>query len=41
MLDYDYKACETEKIVKMAINGRGVRDTVRFLKLIKIQLLVR
>jgi len=35
MLDYNYKACAygmTEKIVEMAINGSGIRDTARVLK---------
>ncbi|MCK5831360.1 MAG: hypothetical protein KAH20_13780 [Methylococcales bacterium] len=38
MLDYCYKACEsgiTEKIVEMAINGSGIRDTARVLKINK------
>lgn len=38
MLDYDYKACAygmTEKIVEMAINGSGIRDTGRVLKINK------
>ena len=38
MLDYRYKACEsgvTEKIVEMAINGRGIRDTARVLNINK------
>lgn len=38
MLDYKYKACEagiTEKIVEMAINARGVRDTARVLEINK------
>ena len=38
MLDYDYKACEygmTERIVEMAINGSGIRDTARVLKINK------
>lgn len=38
MLDYQYKACEagmTEKIVEMAINASGVRDTARVLKINK------
>ena len=38
MLDYQYKACEagmTEKIVEMAINSSGVRDTARVLKINK------
>ena len=38
MLDYQYKACEagmTEKIVEMAINASGVRETARVLKINK------
>ena len=38
MLDYNYKACEygmTERIVEMAINGSGIRDTARVLKINK------
>ena len=38
MLDYNYKACAyrmTEKIVEMAINGSGIRDTARVLKINK------
>jgi IS1 family transposase len=38
MLDYQYKACEagmTEKIVEMAINSSGIRDTARVLKINK------
>ena len=38
MLDYSYKACEpgmTEKIVEMAINAGGIRDTARVLKINK------
>ena len=38
MLDYSYKACEpgmTEKIVEMAINASGIRDTARVLKINK------
>jgi len=38
MLAYRYKACEpgvTEKIVEMAINSSGVRDTARVLKINK------
>jgi transposase-like protein len=38
MLDYQYKACEagmTEKIVEMAINSGGIRDTARVLKINK------
>nr|WP_221900460.1 IS1-like element transposase [Bathymodiolus platifrons methanotrophic gill symbiont] len=38
MLDYSYKACVygmTEKIVEMAINGSGIRDTARVLKINK------
>jgi len=34
MLEYQYKACEagiTEKIIDMAINASGVRDTARVL----------
>ena len=37
-LDYQYKACEagmTEKIVEMAVNASGVRDTARVLKINK------
>ncbi len=38
MLDYNYNACAygiTEKIVEMAINGSGIRDTARVLKINK------
>ena len=38
MLDYRYKACESgmaEKIVGMAINGSGIRDTARALNINK------
>ena len=38
MLDDQYKACEagmTEKIVEMAINSSGVRDTARVLRINK------
>jgi len=38
MLDYHYKACEpgmTEKIVEMAINSSGIRDTARVLNINK------
>jgi transposase-like protein len=38
MFDYCYKACESgimEKIVEMAINGSGIRDTARVLKINK------
>jgi len=38
MLDYNYKACAygmTEKIVEMAINRSGIRDTARALKINK------
>jgi transposase-like protein len=38
MLDYRYKACEPgikEKIVDMSINGSGIRDTARVLKINK------
>ncbi len=38
MLEYQYKACEpgmTEKIVEMAINASGIRDTARVLKINK------
>ena len=38
MLDYSYKACEpgiTEKIVEMAINASGIRDTAGVLKINK------
>jgi transposase-like protein len=38
MLDYKYKACEagmTEKIVEMAINSSGIRDTARVLQINK------
>ena len=38
MLNYQYKACEAgmaEKIVEMAINSSGVRDTARVLKINK------
>jgi len=38
MLDYSYKACESgmaEKIVEMAINGSGIRDTARVLNINK------
>ena len=38
MLAYRYKACEpgmTERIVEMAINSSGVRDTARVLKINK------
>jgi len=38
MQNYRYKACEpgmTEKIVEMAINSSGIRDTARALKINK------
>lgn len=38
MLDYNYKACEygvTERMVEMAINGSGIRNTARVLKINK------
>ncbi len=38
MKNYRYKACEpgmTEKIVEMAINSSGIRDTARVLKINK------
>jgi transposase-like protein len=38
MLDYRYKACEPgikEQVVDMAINGSGIRDTARVLKINK------
>jgi len=38
MFDYNYKACAygmTEKIVEMVINGSGIRDTARVLKINK------
>jgi len=38
MLAYRYKACEpgvTERIVEMAINSSGIRDTARVLKINK------
>jgi len=38
MQNYRYKACEpgmTEKIVEMAINSSGIRDTARVLKINK------
>jgi transposase-like protein len=38
MQSYRYKACEpgiTEKIVEMAINSSGIRDTARVLKINK------
>ncbi len=38
MLDYKYKACEagmTEKVVEMAINASGIRETARALKINK------
>jgi transposase-like protein len=38
MLNYSYKACVygmTERIVEMAINGSGIRDTARVLKINK------
>jgi len=38
MLDYNYKVCAygmTEKTVEMAINGSGIRDTARVLKINK------
>jgi len=38
MLDYNYKACAygmTEKIVEMAINGSGIREAARVLKINK------
>jgi transposase-like protein len=34
MLNYRYKACQPkteERIIKMAINGSGIRDTARVL----------
>jgi len=36
MLDYSYKACAygmAERIVEMAINGSGIRDIARVLKI--------
>ena len=36
MLNYDYKVCEygmTERIVEIAINGSGARETTRVLKI--------
>ena len=38
MLAYRYKACRPgikEQVVKMAINGSGIRDTARILKINK------
>jgi transposase-like protein len=38
MLNYRYKACEPgikEQVVDMAINGSGIRDTARVLKINK------
>ena len=38
MLNYRYKACEPgakEQIIDMAINGSGIRDTARVLKISK------
>ena len=38
MLAYRYKACEPgieEQVVEMAINGSGIRDTARVLKINK------
>jgi transposase-like protein len=38
MLNYRYKACELgikEQVVDMAINGSGIRDTARVLKINK------
>ncbi|MDI1276705.1 IS1-like element transposase [Methylobacter sp.] len=38
MLDYRYKACEPgirEQVVDMSINGSGIRDTARVLKINK------
>ena len=38
MLDYRYKACEPgikAQVVDMAINGSGIRDTARVLKINK------
>ena len=38
MLDYRYKACEPgikEHVVDMSINGSGIRDTARVLKINK------
>ena len=38
MLNYRYRACQTgikEQVVDMAINGSGIRDTARVLKINK------
>jgi hypothetical protein len=38
MLNYQYRACQAgikEKMVEMAINGSGIRDTARVLKINK------
>jgi transposase-like protein len=38
MLNYRYRACQTgikECVVEMAINGSGIRDTARVLKINK------
>ena len=38
MLNYRYKACQPgtqEQIIDMAINGSGIRDTARVLKISK------